>query len=326
MWKINSGRGSRLTATFVDKGVVAIGFGLDADFTSARSRDDIALMLRQSYPEQSDKQILVRASQAWRFLTEVSIGDQVLVYEPQSRLYHRGRISGAPAFIPGLVEDLAITRSVDWTDAVSRDDLSIGTKNSLGAILTVFKVPNRSESEIDQRLGGVVEATITVSEAGDTDADPFIGIEELALERVKDRLSALSWEDMQEIVASLLRALGYRTQVSPAGPDRGKDIIASKDGFGFERPRIVVEVKHRKGQMGAQEIRSFLGGRHADDRGLYVSTGGFTRDAQYEAERAATVTHLMTLDELAKALIQQYDQIDEVGRRLLPLTKVYWPA
>jgi restriction system protein len=131
---------------------------------------------------------------------------------------------------------------------------------------------------------------------------------------------------MQEIVASLLRALGYRTQISPAGPDRGKDIIASKDGFGFERPRIVVEVKHRKGQMGAQEIRSFLGGRHADDRGLYVSTGGFSRDAQYEAERAATVTHLMTLDELAKALVEQYDQIDEVGRRLLPLTKVYWPA
>ena len=78
--------------------------------------------------------------------------------------------------------------------------------------------------------------------------------------------------------------------------------------------------------MGSQEIRSFLGGRHADDRGLYVSTGGFTKYAHYEAERASTVTHLMSLDELAKALIEQYDQLDEDGRRLLPLTKIYWPA
>jgi len=39
--------------------------------------------------------------------------------------------------------------------------------------------------------------------------------------------------------------------------------IASQDGFGFENPRIVVEVKHRsKTAMGAQEIRIFLGGRH----------------------------------------------------------------
>lgn len=131
---------------------------------------------------------------------------------------------------------------------------------------------------------------------------------------------------MQEIVASLLRTLGYRTNVSPVGPDRGKDIIASRDGFGFERPRIVVEVKHRKGQMGAQEIRSFLGGRHQDDRGLYVSTGGFTREAHYEAERASTVTHLMSLDELARTLISKYDELDQEGRRLLPLTKIYWPG
>ncbi len=84
---------------------------------------------------------------------------------------------------------------------------------------------------------------------------------------------------MQDLVAGILRAMGYKTLVSPAGADRGKDIIASPDGFGFEPPRIVVEVKHRNARMGSSEIRSFLGGRHKDDRGLYVSTGGFTKEA-----------------------------------------------
>lgn len=88
--------------------------------------------------------------------------------------------------------------------------------------------------------------------------------------------------------------MGYKTQVSPAGADRGKDIIASPDGFGFENPRIIVEVKHRREQMGSQQIRSFIGGRHKDDRGLYVSTGGFTKDARYEADGNA-VNLLMTI-------------------------------
>ena len=48
-----------------------------------------------------------------------------------------------------------------------------------------------------------------------------------------------------------------------------------------------MEVKYRKGQMSSQEVRSFLGGRYKDDRGLYVSSVGFTKDAQYEADRAS---------------------------------------
>lgn len=56
---------------------------------------------------------------------------------------------------------------------------------------------------------------------------------------------------MQDLVAGLLRAMGYKTRVSPSGPDRGKDIVASPDGFGFESPRIVVEVKHRQGAIAA---------------------------------------------------------------------------
>jgi restriction system protein len=47
---------------------------------------------------------------------------------------------------------------------------------------------------------------------------------------------------MQQLVAGILRAMGYKTQISPPGVDRGKDIVASPDGFGFEHPRIVVEV------------------------------------------------------------------------------------
>jgi restriction system protein len=146
------------------------------------------------------------------------------------------------------------------------------------------------------------------------------------VEFIKDRLNRLTWDDMQEVVAGLLRAMNYKTRVSPAGPDRGKDIVASPDGFGFENPRIVVEVKHRSGAMGAREIRSFLGGRHPNDKGLYVSTGGFTKDAYYEAERANIPLTLLNLEDLVTALVESYEKLDIETQQLIPLKKVYVPA
>ena len=131
---------------------------------------------------------------------------------------------------------------------------------------------------------------------------------------------------MQELVAGTLRAMGYKTRVSPQGADRGKDIVASPDGLGLEQPRIVVEVKHRIGQMSSPEIRSFLGGRHKDDRGLYVSTGGFTKDAKYEAERASIPLTLIDIDDLVELVVENYEKMDIETRALLPLTKIYWPS
>ena len=126
--------------------------------------------------------------------------------------------------------------------------------------------------------------------------------------------------------AGVLRAMGYRTQVSPPGADRGRDILASPDGFGFQQPRIVVEVKHRAGRMGSAEVRRFLGGRHRDDRGLFVSTGGFTREAHYEADRAQVPLALWTLDELTRTLLDNYPGTDTETKRLIPLRMFYVPA
>ena len=47
----------------------------------------------------------------------------------------------------------------------------------------------------------------------------------------------------------MLKAMGYCARVTPKGPDGGRDVIASPDALGLESPRIVAEVKHRKGAM-----------------------------------------------------------------------------
>lgn len=334
MWKITAGRGNAYVTDFLDNGVVAIGWSEAGDFTGTATKALLLARFAETWPEQTPRQLQVGAGQVWRFLREVEIGDYVLTYDPDGRLYHVGKITAAPEYAPALIERLPVIRRVAWAGAVSRDALSVPTRNTLGAIMTIFKLSGTAALEMLDQLNGRASPAQSASDsvllasgpAADADrADPFADLANVALERVKDRILSLEWDDMQELVAALLRALGYRTIVAPKGSDRGRDIIASRDGFGFERPRIVVEVKHRKGAMGAPEVRSFLSALHSEDRGLYVSTGGFSKEAHYQAEGAKSVTHLMSLDGLAKALIEQYGQLDERGRKLLPLTRLYWP-
>ena len=150
-------------------------------------------------------------------------------------------------------------------------------------------------------------------------------IEDKSKEFIKDIVNSLDWDEMQELVAGLLRAMGYKTIVSPQGSDRGKDVIASPDGLGLEDPVILVEVKHRNSAMSSQHIRSFKGALKKNNKGIYVSTGGFTTDAKYEAERSEIPIILMDLDLLVKFILQYYDRFDEDARSLIPLKKIYWP-
>jgi len=331
MWMVRVGQKAMFIEEFREKSSVAIGWGLLDDLTEMRSQAEVAKAIRLSWPDWTPAKVRMSASQVFRFAHDIQRGDWVISYDPQSRAYLLGTVISDYQYLPNAVADWCHIRKVEWQTEVDRDVLSTSTKNSLGAISTLFRVPDEAAMEIEAAARGERrtisdQAGADVPDSAAEEIDLLEDIEERAREFIKDKISSLDWDEMQELVAGILRAMGYKTEVSPHGPDRGKDIVASPDGFGFESPRIIVEVKHRKGQMGAQAIRSFLGGRHKDDKGLYVSTGGFSKDAHYEAERANIPITLLTLDGLVSKMIEHYDQIDPEIQRLVPLKKVYWPV
>jgi restriction system protein len=57
-----------------------------------------------------------------------------------------------------------------------------------------------------------------------------------------------------------------------------------------------------------------------------VSTGGFTTEAKYEAERSSVPLTLVDSDDLVELLVQYYETTDSETRTLVPLRKTYWPA
>lgn len=333
-WMVRSGGGGKYFDDFRDRSMVAIGWAKVGDLASL-SREQVMEIVRQAYPEFRSQAVAKAAGQLFRFASEFAEGDRVVTYDPRARKYLCGQIVGGYHFWPDEEnEEFLNQRKVKWGHEFPRDDLTDAAQNSLGAISTIFKVPTSVSAELwrESTANVAVQSLPKVDDdeelaVGITTESTDEEISSLASEAIKDRIARLNWQEMQELVAGLLRAMGYKTTVSPSGPDRGKDIIASPDGFGFQEPRIVVEVKHRREQrMGSQEIRSFLGGRHPSDKGLYVSTGGFSKDAYYEAERANIPLTLMDFELLVDAILSHYAAFDEETKQLLPLKRIYWPV
>jgi restriction system protein len=235
---------------------------------------------------------------------------------------------------PGLIERLPAVRRVQWTQEVGRDLLTPATKNTLGSTLTLFKLDAGVDKNLHAHaiaIGATAPAPVPkpkrAAELDDEELATLVTDEfEKADEFIEDAINTLDWKQMQDLVAGVLRSLGYRTTVSESGPDRGVDIFASPDGLGLQEPRIFVEVKHRNQSMGSKEIRAFLGGRKKGDKCLYVSTGGFSKDARYEAERAEIATTLINLQMLRQLVVDHYESLDAETRALVPLKRLYWPV
>ena len=325
LWMIRAGEEGFLIEEFKTKKIVAIGWNYLGDLKKYKNKEEIKNEFRKHRPQYNKYKIALAAGQISIFVNDIKNNDHVITYDPDNREYHIGKIISEYRPEPNLCEYQNI-REVKWEGVINRDKLSASTKYKLGAIQTVFKVHEDAAKEIFDLLKGKEEKKEDIEEQKseiETIKEDYIAI---AHEFIKDKVITLSWEDMQELVAGVLRGMGYKTMVSPKGPDRGKDITASPDGLGLTQPRIFIEVKHRSGQIGAGEIRKFIGGLRSGSNGIYVSTGGFAKDAKYEAERSNIPLTLIDTDLLVDLIIEYYDNFDPDTRTLLPLTKMYWPS
>jgi restriction system protein len=145
---------------------------------------------------------------------------------------------------------------------------------------------------------------------------------------IDGRLEQLGAYDFQDMVAELLKAMGYYVRhVAPAGADGGLDILAFRDPLGTQTPHIKVQVKHREAKMDVREVRQLAGILHKDtDIGLLVSSSGFTRDADREISQASKHLDRIDGERLLQLWIQHYDRLSERGKQYLPLIPIYFLA
>lgn len=338
-WMIRSPSGTQ-AEDWEQQGIVAIGYdGVGGDLSAFTDWEKTVVHLLEA--SQGTRLSKVQLWQVARFRTEPQSGDRVISYDSGRREYLYGTI-GPYRFELREEDDKPHIRSASWEGRISRDDLSQQAKNVLGSSLTIFSPKQSVADEIERLIRGEPRRHAPTGSSpyrdgstteNDVEDDPiafsvgtFDELADVAMEQIKDRVMCLDDSEMEHLVAGILRAMGYKTRVSRTGSDRGRDVIASPDGLGFEHPRIIVEVKHRNNAISAPTIRGLAGALTPTDRGLFVSTGGFTKDARYEADRANPPITLLDSDELVQLLVDNYTQTDSPTKTLVPLKPLYWPA
>jgi restriction system protein len=161
------------------------------------------------------------------------------------------------------------------------------------------------------------EASVTFEEADET-----------AWQEIQEYVAAMPPYEFQELVADLLAAMGYFvTWIAPPGKDGGVDIVAWSDPLGTRPPRIKVQVKRQSSSLGVEGLRAFLANLSDDDVGIFVCTGGFSKDAadtaRAQERRKVTLVHLERLVDL---WVEYYGRLSDRARQRLTLRPIYFLA
>ncbi len=326
VWMVRAGNNNELISRVEDKNAIAIGWPAMGDLSMHTTREAIKKQYEKVYLESSPARIAVNTGQIFRFAHAIASGDYILTYDKSQREVIIGIVQGNYKFDPTVFDaEYPHIREVKWVKRVSRDTFSPPARNSMGSILTVFKMNDHLAEIHRQAIGSGWEKAEPEEET--EPAPPFHeDVQAKADELIADLISQLDPYDFQDLVAAVLRAMKFRAVSTPPGRDRGVDIVAHPDPFGFETPLIKVQVKHRKGSATGPEVRSFLGTLRSGENGIFVSTGGFTSDAELEKMRSLNPVALLDRDSFITLLLEYYDTLEPEFKAKIPLRRIWIPT
>jgi restriction system protein len=321
VWVVRMTEVSTTASPIREKSAIAIGWYQLGDVSSATTREQLLQMVKQEFPTDKPMQQAMAAGQVYRFLNEMRPGDYVLTPIKATRTVLIGKVEGGYEFNPNLFQhEHPRVRKVSWLDEKPRDDFSVAARNTLGGLATIFRA-DAHLAEIEGLLGGAP----STAEAGEPQPPFYDDVKAKADELIGDVLAKLSGYEFQNVVAAVLRAMDYVAKVGPRGKDVGVDIIAHPDPLGFSEPRIKVQVKHRKGQATRPELQALSGALHQGEYGLFVSTGGFTKDAESWAGQSGKPITLKDGEAFVEMLLENYERLEPSVKALVPLGAVWIP-
>jgi len=322
LWCVRAGKLGEANEFFLKNKYVALD-GPELGDLSALPKDREAFKSKtvQAWPHFKPAAIPNVAGQYYRFIHEMQNGDIVLYPSKIDRQVHFGRVEGPYTFDASKLPNFPHRRAVKWLKEVPRTRFSQGALYEIGSALGFFMVKNYAE-EFRAALEGKASGPVGP-------LDPTVRIVALEIEEntrdfiVKRLATELKGHTFAEFVAHLLGTMGYRSRVSPKGPDQGIDIIAHKDELGFEPPIIKVQVKSSEGSVGAPIVSALYGNVAAGEFGL-LALGTVTNQTRNFAQGKSNL-RLIDGEELVALILQHYEQFDSRYKWLLPFKRVYVP-
>ena len=347
-WLIRAGSKGEGEDSAIEQGIACLGWHELPSLSEVSSRDDIEEMIRRELPEHATnkRRITIWAAQLWSLCTQVRQGDLVVLPRKRTSQIALGVVTREYWYNGEADSTMPHAVSVDWrrTD-VPRTAVRQDLLYSLGSALSICQIKRNDGAwrlqqllQIGQdpgaRLSPDDEAgdsginTTDSSEATDM-ADPLET--DLDLERLgQDQIQALISERftrhrLSYLVAGVLEAEGFFTEISPPGPDGGIDIFAGRGPLGLDSPRLIVQVKSSQSPVDVKIVRELHGvmTAHGADQALLVAWGGVTRAAHKELHNQFFRIRLWDADNLLEAVLRNYDKLSEDLRANLPLKRIW---
>ena len=308
---------------FLNKDLIAIGWGDFGDLSKVEAnRDAFKTHYIEAYPDAKKGQIANGAGMLYRFIHEVQIGDYVVFPSKTDRKINIGTVEG-DYFFEDNDGEYVQRRKVKWLKHIPRLSFSQGALYEVGSAMSFFSVKNYADeflSALEKDFKKTISSDDVEDESVGATADDIVeSTKDFILKELSRQLKGY---DLEAFVADLLRAMGYRTIVSPQGGDSGIDITAYKDEL---PPRILVQVKSQDSDIKETTIQSLKGAMREGDYGLFVTLSNYTKNAQ-KYLNSTPIIRGINGTELVDLILKYYEDLSERYRKMIPLKMVYIPV
>lgn len=324
LWVIRAGKHGEQQQTALDDGLVCHGWNELPDYSACQTREELKKLYSKINPQASESEISSGVSQVWRFAHEMQKGDIVALPLKNEAAFEFGRVTGDYEY-KKVAPNVMHIRSVNWFKNVPRSAFPQDILLSMSVPRTVFKVSrNDAEERVKSILDDKPMDVEVESETGEV--DEAIDLEEAARDEIIKFIQVnFTGHGLARLVDAVLRAQGYRTHVSPPGPDGGVDILAGTGMLGFDNPRLCVQVKSGGAPEGQKTFNELHGvvAKFDSGQGLLVSWGGFTNPVKQDARKSFFTIRLWDQGDLVEAILQNYERLDEEIRAELPLKRIW---
>jgi restriction system protein len=321
VWMIRAGRNGEWEELAFEKNVAVIGWEKIPDLQNVESKEELLRLCKEAYSDAPEMRLRMSAAQLWIFRSQIQTNDFILLPLKTQRAIAIGRASGPYQYRKDLGEPVYHTRSVRWLRRdIPRTNFDQDLLHSLGALLTVCQI---QRPNVEQRLEALLGETQPVIPP---EPPAELDVEQVAEDQIVAFIQKqFSRHEFARLIDGILRAEGYQTRLSPPGPDGGVDILAGLGPFGFDAPRLCVQVKSSLAPLDVNVLRELQGTMqtHQAEHGLLVAWGGFKSSVLREARVNFFKVRLWDSGAVLDALLRNYHELPEDLQTELPLKQIW---
>lgn len=323
-WLVRAGTHGEQEEGVLENNVVSIGWNKLPDLSKITSKEELTKLYLEANGPNKKRHVANVVGQIWTFLKKINNGDLVALPLKRKSGIAIGEVVDNYEF-KEIQSNIKHVRKVKWIKTFPRSSFDQDILFSLGAFLTVGTVrADKAEERVRSMLKGEITSEILKEEI-ETDTSEF-DLEQYSKDQITKFLERkFAGHNLSRLINEILKAQGYSTKLSPAGPDGGVDVLAGFGSLGFGNPKICVQVKSSQTPVDVRIVRELEGviKSFKADYGLLVAWGGINPKAEQEMARSFFSIRLWDQDKIVEEIMKNYEKFDDSIKSELQLKKIW---